>query len=78
MRKEMCGDWRYISTIHDLRTTWRRVVSLTLLPRYSPPENVPKYPLKRGLGSPTDRETSYIAEGGMWAIQHGDMQTDLS
>jgi hypothetical protein len=43
------GEWRYSSTILDLGTRWRWVVSLTLQPLY-PPGNRPRYPLDRRLG----------------------------
>jgi hypothetical protein len=43
------GGWRYSSTILDLSTRWRWVVSFTPLPLY-PRGNSPRYPLDRRVG----------------------------
>jgi hypothetical protein len=45
------GEWRYSSTILDLGTRWKRVVSFTLPPLY-PRGKRPPYPLHRRLGGP--------------------------
>jgi hypothetical protein len=48
------GEWRYSSTILDLSTKWRWVVSFTPRPLY-PRGNRPQYPLNRRLGEPQSR-----------------------
>jgi hypothetical protein len=48
------GEWMYSSTILDLSTRWRGVVSFTPRPRY-PRENRPRYSLDRRLGGPESR-----------------------
>jgi hypothetical protein len=35
------GEWRYSSTILELRTRWRRIVSFTLQPLYTPGKECP-------------------------------------
>jgi hypothetical protein len=45
------GEWRCSSTILDLGTRWRRVVSFTPLPLYSQ-ERAPQYTLARRLDGP--------------------------
>jgi hypothetical protein len=45
------GEWRYSSTILDLGTRWRRVVSFTSRPLY-PRGKRPQYPLDRKLVGP--------------------------
>jgi hypothetical protein len=47
-------EWRYSSTIFDLDTIWRCVVSFTFLPLY-PRANLPRYPVDRGLSGPQSR-----------------------
>jgi hypothetical protein len=44
-------EWRYSSTILDLGTRWRRVVSFTPMPLYHRGKS-PRYPLDRRLGAP--------------------------
>jgi hypothetical protein len=44
-------EWRYSSTILDLSTRWRQVVSFMHLPFY-PWGKSPQYPLDRMLGGP--------------------------
>jgi hypothetical protein len=48
------GKWKYNSTILDLSTSWRWVVSFTPRPLY-PRGNSPRYPLDRRLGKPQSR-----------------------
>jgi hypothetical protein len=48
------GEWRYSSTIFDLGTKWRWVVSFVLLLLY-PSGSSPRYPLDRRLGGPQNR-----------------------
>jgi hypothetical protein len=48
------GEWRYSSTILDLGTIWRRVVSFTSRPLYPRGKNL-WYPLNRRLGEPQSR-----------------------
>jgi hypothetical protein len=43
------GEWRYSSTIFDLRNIWRSVVSFTYRPLY-PRDKSSLYPLERKLG----------------------------
>jgi hypothetical protein len=45
------GEYRYNSTILDLDTRWRRVVSFTSRPIYRYGKNS-RYPLDRRLGGP--------------------------
>jgi hypothetical protein len=45
------GKWMYKSTLSDLGTSWRWVVSFTPLPLY-PRWKSPRYPLDRRLGGP--------------------------
>jgi hypothetical protein len=45
------GEWRYSSTILDLCTRWRWVISFTPLPLYREGKS-PRYPLDRRLGGP--------------------------
>jgi hypothetical protein len=53
---KMYWECRYNSTILDLGTRWRCVVSFTSLPLY-PRENSPKYLLDRRLGGPQSKST---------------------
>jgi hypothetical protein len=58
------GEWRYRSTILDLDTRWRWVVSFTSV------GNRPWYPLDRGLGEPHSRsglrgESEYLTPPGI-------------
>jgi hypothetical protein len=48
------GEWKYSSTILDLGTRCKWVVSFTLLPLYSR-GNRPRHPLDRKLGGPQSR-----------------------
>jgi hypothetical protein len=59
------GEWRYSSTILDLGTRWRWVVSFTPRPLY------PRLPLDGNLGGPLNRCGSYgeernLAPAGNW------------
>jgi hypothetical protein len=54
-------EWRYSSTILDLGTRWRRVVSFTPRPLY-PRGNRPRYPLYRRLGGPQSRSERHGEE----------------
>jgi hypothetical protein len=47
-------EWRCSSTILDLSTVWKWVVSFTLRPLY-PQGKIPHYPLNRRLGGPQSR-----------------------
>jgi hypothetical protein len=51
------GKWRYSSTILDLSTRWRLVVSFTPLPLYFRRKS-PHYPIERRLGGPKSRSGS--------------------
>jgi hypothetical protein len=55
------GEWRYSSTVLDLVTKWRWVVSFTPLPLY-PGGNWRRYPLDRKLGGPQSRYRRYREE----------------
>jgi hypothetical protein len=49
------GEWRYTSTILDLGTRWRLVVSFKPRPLLYPRGKSPLYPLDRRLGGPQSR-----------------------
>jgi hypothetical protein len=64
------GVWKYSSTIPDLGTRWRWVVSFALLPLY-PQGKSRLYPLDRKLGQPQSRserrgERRSLAPAGNW------------
>jgi hypothetical protein len=55
------GEWRYTSTILDLSTRWKFVVSFLPLPLYSQ-GNSHQYPLYRRLGGPHNQSGHYEEE----------------
>jgi hypothetical protein len=63
------GEWRYTSTILDLDTRWRWVVSFTHLPLYSRGKS-PRYPLARRLGWCQSR-SGRCGEGKNLAMMYG-------
>jgi hypothetical protein len=56
-----CGEWKYSSTIIDLGTRWKWVVSFMPLPLY-PWGNNPQYPLDRRLVRPKSWSELYGEE----------------
>jgi hypothetical protein len=58
---KMYGECRYSSNVLDLNTTWKGVLSITLLPLY-PRENRPQCPFYMRLGGSQSRSTRYGIE----------------
>jgi hypothetical protein len=61
----------YSLTVIDLSSRYRRVISFTFLPLYSPPVKSSQYPLDERLNRPQNRSgrcrvEKYFAPAGNW------------